>query len=102
MPEYPQNQSQEYGLDINTRLRDLEDRMRLLKDRTLLIGKSLIDSREKNFSELQEAKKAISHLTEENLRLKELTKRMAEQINNSAKKEDLLIIQRQLDLLREN
>lgn len=101
MPEYPQNQSQDYSLDINTRLRDLEDRMRLLKDRTLLIGKSIIDFREKNFNDIQEAKKAITHLTEENTRLKELTKRMAEQINNSAKKEDLMIIQRQLDLLRE-
>jgi hypothetical protein len=100
MPEYNQKQNQDYSIDINTRLRDLEDRLRLLKDRTLLIGKSLIESRDKNFLEIQEAKKAITHLTEENTRLKELTLRLAEQINNSAKKEDLLIIQRQLDLLR--
>ncbi len=100
MPEYNQNQTPDYSLDINTRLRDLEDRLRLLKDRTLLIGKSLIESREKNFSEIQEMKKTITHLTEENLKLKELSLRLAEQINNSAKKEDLLILQRQLDLLR--
>lgn len=100
MPEYNQNQTPDYSLDINTRLRDLEDRLRLLKDRTLLIGKSLIESREKNFSEIQEMKKNINHLTQEKTRLKELTLRLAEQINNSAKKEDLLILQRQLDLLR--
>lgn len=100
MPEYPQNQAPDYSLDMNTRLRDLEDRLRLLKDRTLLIGKSLIESREKNFSEIQEMKKNMFSLKEENTKLKELTLRLAEQINNSAKKEDLLILQRQLDLLR--
>lgn len=101
MADYnPQINQNDYSVDINTRLRDLEDRMRLLKDRVILVGKSLIDSRDKSFSEIQEMKKSVIKLTEDNTRLKALVERMAEQINNSARKEDLMIIQRQLDLLR--
>lgn len=101
MADYnPQINQNDYSVDINTRLRDLEDRMRLLKDRVILVGKSLIDSRDKSFSEIQEMKKSVIKLTEDNTRLKALIERMAEQINNSARKEDLMIIQRQLDLLR--
>ena len=101
MVEYnPQINQNDYSIDINTRLRDLEDRLRLLKDRVILIGKSLIDTRDKSFQEIQDMKKSLIKLTEENTRLKSLVERMAEQINNSARKEDLMILQRQLDLLR--
>ena len=51
--------------------------------------------------EMQEMKKTVSRLSEENSRLKDAIQRMSEQLNNSARKEDLLILQRQLDLLRE-
>jgi len=97
MVEY---QDQYSGADSSVRLRDLEERQRLLKDRILMIGKSLIDSRDKTFSEIQEMKKVILILKEENSRLKLLVERMAEQLNNSARKEELAILQRQLDLLR--
>lgn len=101
MADYnPQINQNDYSVDINTRLRDLEDRLRLLKDRVILVGKSLIDSRDKSFSEIQDMKKSVIRLTEENARLKALIERMAEQINNSVRREDLMIIQRQLDLLR--
>jgi len=102
MPDLPQNTQpvSDYSIDVNTRLRDVEDRIRLLKDRVILVGKSLIDSRDKTFSETQEMKKTIIKLTDENARLKEMVQRLAEQMDNAARKEDLLIIQRQLDLLR--
>ncbi len=93
-------QSNDYLLDINTRLRDIEDRLRLLKDRVLLVGKTLVDSRDKTFSEVQELKKAVTALTQENVRMKDIIQRISEQLSNSARKEDFAILQRQLDLLR--
>jgi len=92
--------AQDLFQDINTRLRDLEERQQLLKDRLLLVGKSLIDERERFSSELQTLKKSVFILTEENTRWKELLQRVAEQINSSARKEELSILQRQFDLFR--
>ncbi len=94
--------AQDLFQDINTRVRDLEERQHLLKDRLLLVGKSLIDERERFSSELLTLKKNVLLLTEENTRWKELLQRVAEQINASARKEELSILQRQFDLFRKN
>lgn len=86
--------------DASSRLRDLEEKQRLLKDRVLLIGESLIEEREKSFAEIQEIKKALILMKSESDRIKELLERITEQLNSVARKEELAIIQRQLDLIR--
>jgi len=88
------------SLDINIRLRDLEEKNRLIRDRVLLLGQSVIDERDKSFKEIQEMKGNLIRLKEDVSRLKELMQRMAEQIIQMARKEELMILQRQLDLLR--
>lgn len=92
--------AQDVFQDINTRIRDLEERQRILKDRLLLVGKSLIEERDRNRVEIQTLKKTIFTLTEESTRSKELLQRLAEQVNISARKEELMILQRQFDLFR--
>jgi len=87
-------------LDVNTQLRDLEEKQRLLKDRILLIGQSLVEEREKNFKEIQQLKKEFIKFKEENLRMKEFLQRVTEQLSNTSRKEELMIIQRQLDIMR--
>ena len=52
-------QGQQFFSDTNTRIRDIEEKQRLLKDRTLIIGESLVEEREKTFSEMQEIKKDL-------------------------------------------
>ena len=88
------------SLDSNIRIRDLEERDRLLRDRVLLLGQSLIEERDKSFKEIQEIKSSLIVLREETNRLKELMQRMAEQITQMARKEELIILQRQFDLFR--
>lgn len=95
--EYAQ---QEAGVDPNSFFRDIEEKQRLVKERMLLIGKTLIEERDKVFNELQAMKTTIAVLTEENKRMRELLQRLAEQINISARKEELMILQRQFDLFR--
>lgn len=92
--------SQQYSSDPSSNIRDLEEKQRLLKDRILLIGQSLIEEREKNFKEIQEVKKSLVIIKEENIRIKELLERITEQINSLARKEEVMTIQRQLDLIR--
>jgi Mg2+ and Co2+ transporter CorA len=88
------------SLDISIRLRDLEEKNRLIRDRVLLLGQSVIEERDKSFNELQEMKSSVIKLKEDVSRLKELMQRMAEQISGMSRKEELLILQRQFDLLR--
>jgi uncharacterized membrane protein len=86
--------------DPLAKLRSIEESQRILKDRVILIGKNYIEEREKNFKEIQELKKTIIQLKEDNKRIKEILKRITEQINNTARKEELAILQRQFDLFR--
>jgi len=73
-----------------------------LRDRVLLLGQSLIEERDKSFKEIQEIKSSLIVLREETNRLKELMQRMAEQITQMARKEELIILQRQFDLFRKS
>ena len=97
--EYTNPGEDQYFSDIHTRLRDIEEKQRLLKDRTLLIGQNLVEERKKDFNEMQEMKKTILQLKEENIRMKEFLQRMSEQVSELARKEEVMIIQRQLDIL---
>ena len=86
--------------DLNTRIRDLEEKHRLIKDKMILIGETFIKERNKNFSEIQDMKKTVEELKGENQRLKELLSRIGDMLDKSARKEELMILQRQFDLFR--
>jgi len=92
--------TQQYFSDINTRIRDLEEKHRLLKDRTLLIGQNLVEDKESISAELRGLKKSVMQLTEENLKMGKFVQRIAEQMAKSARKEELMILQRQFDMLK--
>lgn len=100
MEEEYATQAQEVLQEIGMRLHDIEERQRLLKDRILLIGKTVIEEREKRSVSLLALQKDLLALTEDNARLKELVQRMAEQLNQTARREELAILQRQFDLFR--
>jgi hypothetical protein len=82
------------------RIRDIEEKQNLLKDRLLLIGNSFVDERDKTFTKLQELKKDAMLMKDDIAKLKSFIQRMSEQIDKLAKKEDLMILQRQFDLFR--
>jgi hypothetical protein len=96
----PEEYSQQYSSDVNTRLRDIEERQRLLKDRILLIGQNLVEEREKTFQDIQEMKKIVLELKMEGVKMKDFLQRLSEQISESARKEELMILQRQFDMFR--
>lgn len=100
MQEKTEYSAQQYVADPFAKIRDMEEKQRLVKDRILLLAQTQIEEREKTFSDLQELKKTVLVLKEENIRIKELFQRITEQINNAARKEELAILQRQFDLFR--
>jgi len=93
-------QEQASSFDLNVRIRDLEGKNRLLRDRVLLLGQSVVEERDKSFKDIQEMKSSMIKMKEDLNRLKELMQRMAEQIAQTARKEELMILQRQMDLFR--
>ncbi|MDP1696103.1 MAG: hypothetical protein Q8L29_04270 [archaeon] len=94
------NEEQQFFSDLNTRLTDIEEKQRLLKDRVILIGRNLIEEREKTFNDVQELRKSLIRLEIETKGIKELLQRVLEQLDNTARKEELSILQRQFDLFR--
>ena len=91
---------QDFYADLASRLRDIEERIRLMKDRTLLIGKGFVDEKEKTFQEIQNLKKAVLELKQENIKMKNFIQNIAEQIDSAARKSELEVLQRQFDLFR--
>lgn len=102
MNESYQTPEQQYFADVNTRLKDIEEKQRLLKDRILLIGKNLIEDRESLFNELQELKKAVLKMKEDQIRTQDFLKRVSEQASEMTRKEEVLMLQRQLNILTES
>ena len=93
-------QEQASSFDLNVRIRDLEEKNRLLRDRVLLLGQSVVEERDKSFKDIQEMKSSMIKMKEDLNRLKELMQRMAEQIAQTARKEELMILQRLMDFFR--
>ena len=81
-------------------LRDIEERQRLLKDRIILVGKTLIGERDVLHKSMDEMKKNILLLQADMERIKEVTKNLTQLTASQARKEEVLILQRQLDVLR--
>ena len=84
--------------NINTILRDLEEKNRLLKDRTLLIGENLVESKEEILKEITELKNKVKEQEQEINRLKSILESLMEETDNFARKSQLDIIERQLKM----
>jgi tRNA G18 (ribose-2'-O)-methylase SpoU len=97
MPESYQPTEEYYG-DAQTRLKDIEEKQRLLRDRVLLIGKNIVEDRESMIKEIDEIKKLLAKTREENIKIQDFLKKVADQLSESARKEEIMILQRQLDL----
>ena len=103
---YDNTASEGYGnsffSDLNTRIRDIEERQMLLRDKMIIVSNTFVKDRDRNFEEIQKMKGVTEQLKDENKRLKEMFLRISEVLNNTARKEELNILQKQFDLFRKN
>ena len=91
----PPFESPDVSYELALKLRDLEESQKLSKERLLLIGQNLIDSQEKNISEITNLKKDVQNLNDDNKRMKSLLNSISEEVSKSARKEELAILERQ-------
>jgi hypothetical protein len=87
-------------VDINTKVRDLEEKQRIIKDRLLLIGQNLIEIKEKTDDTILELKKQIETLNQEMQSAKSFLETASQEFSKFAKKEDLDILAKQAKMFQ--
>jgi hypothetical protein len=82
--------------DLNTRIRDAEERNRITRERTLLIGKNLIETKEEITKELKEIKQQNLETKKEIEKLKKTTQNLILETGKYIKREEIMLIERML------
>lgn len=78
------------------KIRDLEEKNRTLKNQVLLLGKNLIETREKSTSEILEIKKEMEVLKNHIERLVSFLNTASEEFERFARKDDVEILAKQM------
>ena len=90
----------QYFSDFSTKLRDLEEKQRMLKDRLLLIGQNLVETKEKTSSEILEMKKDLEIIKATMGRLVTFLETASAEFSKFARKEDLEILSKQAKMFQ--
>lgn len=99
MTEQPDYAGQEFSW-MNTKIRTLEEKQRILKDRLLLIGQNLIELKEKNHEDMIQIKKTLESMNQTIDRLKSFIETFSGEISKFARKEDLEILSKQAKMFQ--
>jgi hypothetical protein len=99
MVEETNYQESSFG-DYNIRLRDLEEKQRILKDRIFLLGKNLIEIKEKNNNDILDLKKEMEIMKSDVARIKNFLESLSGEFSNFARKEDLAILSKQAKMFQ--
>jgi predicted nucleic acid-binding Zn-ribbon protein len=86
--------------DVNVKIRDIEEKQRILQDRTLLIGDNLIDLKEKTQEQILEIKKALEILKQKTERIVSFIETISEEFSKFAKKDDVEILMKQAKMFQ--
>ncbi len=89
---------QQYYSDVPTRVRDLEEKTRLLKDRVVLVGQNLIESKEFLEGEVQEMKTALERVKMEMEKVKEKIQLILEELEAFSRKEEVSLLRKQFKM----
>ena len=87
---------QGYGADPNTRIRDLEERNKTLKERIILLGENLLETKEEFETEIDIIKKQHVLLFKEFEVVKETIDSLLEDIRGTVKRDEMLFVERML------
>ncbi|MEX2017275.1 MAG: hypothetical protein WD876_02280 [Candidatus Pacearchaeota archaeon] len=90
---------QDFG-SVFTKLKDIEEKYRVLKDRTILIGQNLIEMKENSDKKFLEIKKDIEILKNGMQRLVSFMETASEEFSKFARKEDLDILYKQVKMFQ--
>ncbi len=90
----------QYFTEVSTKIRDLEDKQRIIKDRVLLIGQNLIEMKNEVHSAFLSIKKEIESLKMDVERLKSFFETASGEFSKFAKKDELEILSKQAKMFQ--
>ena len=82
--------------DFNTRLKDTDERNKLIRERVLLLGKNLISSRQENEDEIRALKEENLSIKTDIEKLKRTCNALITEFNKFVKREELALVERML------
>jgi len=86
--------------ETNLKLRNLEENQRIHKDRLLLIGQNLLETKEKSNQDMLSIKKDIEKIKQEMERMINFLETASSEFSKFAKKEDLEILSKQAKMFQ--
>lgn len=86
--------------EVNFKLKDLEEKQRMLKDRLLLVGQNLLEMKKKTVQDALEIKKSIETLKQETERMSNFLETASSEFSKFAKKSDLEILSKQIKMFQ--
>ena len=97
-----QNQQEDYLSsvisDINVKLRDMEEKQSIIKDRVIMIGNNLISEKDKVDEEISEIKKGTILIENEIKKLRMMLEGLIETNSNFVKRSEFEILERQFKM----
>lgn len=88
------------GADSLTKIRDMEEKQRMLHERTLLIGKNMIENKEKTDEKIIEIKKELEQLRIKMERMVSFIETLSGELSGFARKEDVEILSKQAKIFQ--
>mgnify|MGYP001265595390 CR=1 FL=1 len=86
--------------NTSMRMKDLEEKQNILRERLLLIGKNLIEIKEGTNEKLLEIKKELEKIKYESEKMKSFLEVISGEFSKFAKKEDLEILAKQAKMFQ--
>lgn len=97
--QYPE-QTNDYLTDVNIKLRDIEEKQNLIKDRIILIGENLISEKEETEQDIVGLKTQMKNLENEIKKIKLAIQQLIESQENFARKGELAILENQAKMFQ--
>ncbi|MEK6823723.1 MAG: hypothetical protein AABY06_01690 [Nanoarchaeota archaeon] len=94
------NYQEQFSEDSNLKIRDLEEKQRILKDRVLLIGQNLIDTKEKTAETILEIKKDLEEIKDSVEKMRRFIESISSEFPKFARKDDLNILIKQAKMFQ--
>ncbi len=94
------NPPKQFSTEANLKIRDVEEKQRVLKDRILLIGQNLIEIKEKTNEKILEIKKDLQEIKQNLSRTSSFIENMSREFSKLARKDDVEILAKQMKMFQ--
>jgi len=86
--------------EMNAKMRDIEEKQRILRDRLLLIGQNLVEIKDNTNKKILEIKKDVEIMKQNIERMSSFLETVSNEFSKFAKKEDLKILTKQAKMFQ--